>query len=317
MNFKMLNTKWAHITSKKGFNLILKNQSSKLYSTGFSIIELLIVLSIVGILAGLSAPQLMHVLRAKQATNCAMNRIEVQNAERQFVIDNGRPSTNFDELIQGKYISALPQCPSGGIYLWINDATSSNPFRNLGCSIHYFKSSPSSTSNVLFSSDFNNMNGLTQLVGKWQIQQDHLSPIGPGENRLSFGDKNWKDYTVSVNATLSKGNGYGIYYRSDGNPNITGYIFQYDPGLGNKFVVRKVVGGQEQSPFQSVAMPNGFPIYDQSHEITITVQGNQHIIKVDNQTVLSFTDSTFTSGSAGLRSWSGSKVDFDSVTITQ
>ncbi len=284
---------------------------------GFSVIELLIVLSIIGILAGLALPQIMHVLRARQATNCAMQRIETQNAERQFVIDYTRASTNIDELIQGKYLSAYPVCPAGGVYLWVNDATAGNPFRNLGCSIHYFKSSSTSGGGTLFSSDFNNMTGLTPLMGNWSINNGTLTPTNAGENRLAFGDKTWKDYTIKVNATLKSGDGYGIYYRDDGNPNITGYVFQYDPGLGNKFVVRKVVGGQQQNPFQSVAIPTGFPIYNQSHEITITVQGDRQIIKIDNQTILDFKDTTFTSGMGGLRSWGNSKVAFDNATITK
>lgn len=112
---------------------------SKIHN-GFSVIELLIVLSIISILAGLSAPQLMYVLRARQTTGCAMQRVETQNAERQYVVDHGIPSTSINDLIQAKYLSAYPQCPAGGTYLWINDANQTNPFRNLGCSIHYFPS---------------------------------------------------------------------------------------------------------------------------------------------------------------------------------
>jgi type II secretory pathway pseudopilin PulG len=287
-------------------------------SNGFSVIELLIILAIIGILAGLALPQIMHILRARQATDCAMQRIETQNAERQFVIDYGRASTNIDELIQGKYLNAYPVCPAGGVYLWVNDATQSNPFRNLGCSVHYFISSLPSGITPLFTSDFNDMNGLTTLMGKWNTSNGSLSPIGGSEeHRLAFGDKSWKDYTINVNATLKSGSGYGVYYRTDGTPAMTGYVFQYDPGLGNRFVVRKVVGGQEQGPFQSVAMPTGFPVYNQSHEITITVQGDRQTIKIDNQTILDFKDTAFTSGMGGLRSWGNSKVAFDNATITQ
>jgi prepilin-type N-terminal cleavage/methylation domain-containing protein len=283
---------------------------------GFTILEMLVTLSIIGILAGLSLPQLMHVIKARQSVGCAVNRIDIQNAEHQFVVDYGRPSATIGELMQNNYISAVPQCPAGGIYMWIKDATEANLFRNLGCSIHYFPSSLPAGSNILFASDFDNMNGLNPLVGKWQIKDGSLVPIGSGENRLAFGDRSWKDYTVKVNATLTDGNGYGVYYRTDGNSNITGYVFQYDPGLGNKFVVRKVVNGNEQGPFQQVNMPKGFPIYNQSHDIIITVRGDRQIISIDGQTILDFRDSAFSSGTAGLRSWGNSNVVFDDVIIT-
>ncbi len=293
--------------------------SYKVFSNrGFSIMELLIVLAIIGILASIGLPHLLHALKARQTVTCAMTRIDVQNSERQFVVDNQRPSNSIDELIQSGYLKAVPSCPSGGTYLWINDPSPNNPFRNLGCSIHYFPVSASSTPTVnpLFTSEFTSMSGLTPLVGAWNIQNGTLVPTGPGENRLAFGAKTWKDYTVTVNATLTSGKGYGVYYRADGNPNITGYVFQYDPGLGDKFVVRRVVNGVEQAVFQTVKIPNGFPIYNQSHEISITVQGDQHIIKVDGQTMLSFKDSTFSSGMAGLRSWGSSKVSFDNAVVS-
>jgi len=133
---------------------------------------------------------------------------------------------------------------------------------------------------------------------------------------LAFGDNSWTDYEIKVSADLSKGNGYGIYYRADGNPNITGYVFQYDPGLGNKFLVRKVINGQEQSPFQSVSMPAGFPVYNQAHDISIAVVGDRQIIKVDNQPIMDFTDSRFASGSGGFRTWGGT-ANFDNLTVVK
>ncbi len=120
-----------------------------------------------------------------------------------------------------------------------------------------------------------------------------------------------------VSAVLNAGNGYGVYYRADNNPNITGYVFQFDPGLGNKFVVRKVVGGVEQAPFQSVAMPSGFPIYNQSHDISVAIVGDRHVIKVDNQPVLEFQDTTFASGSGGFRTWGATEASFDNLNVVE
>ena len=65
--------------------------------------------------------------------------------------------------------------------------------------------------------------------------------------------------------------------------------------------MRKVVNGKEQPPFQRVEIPKDFPVYNQSHEISITAQGDHHIIKIDGQTMLDFHDDTFSSGSAGFK----------------
>ena len=58
-------------------------------------------------------------------------------------------------------------------------------------------------------------------------------------------------------------------------------------------------------------MPAGFNIYGTAHDIVIKVVGDDHVISVDGKQVLSFTDATYKSGSAGLRSWDGgSSVSF-------
>lgn len=137
---------------------------------------------------------------------------------------------------------------------------------------------------------------------------------GPtGEYRTYFAVPAGDDYRIEVDATLKQGRGYGIYYRSNGQSAVSAYSFQYDPGLASgsytmAFVVRKVFNGSEQSPFQQVNMTSSqFPnIFNRSHHISITVRGNLHIIKVDGTQIMRFTDSSFLTGGAGLRSWDGS-----------
>ena len=169
-------------------------------------------------------------------------------------------------------------------------------------------------SNVLFNTDFASLSGLTSLQGTWAVVNGQLVPTGSGENRIAFGSTAWTDVELDLSATLNAGRGFGVYYRSDGKANISGYCFQYDPGLGNKFVVRKVNGGSESAPIASFNMPAGFNVYGAQHDIVIKVVGDKHVITVDGKQVLSFTDATYKTGSAGLRSWDGgSSVSFASA----
>jgi len=113
------------------------------------------------------------------------------------------------------------------------------------------------------------------------------------ENRVVFGETGWTDYVVRVTATLVTGNGYGIYYRTDGKagfaPGITGYCFQFEPGLG-KLLVRKVMDGYESEPFRSVAMPAAVVAAPGSpHELSVGVEGSHHVISIDGAVVLDFT----------------------------
>ncbi len=170
---------------------------------------------------------------------------------------------------------------------------------------------------MLFESPFDSMDGLNALTGNWRINGGQLSPHSNGERRLVFGEITWTDMDLTLTATLTSGGGYGVYYRCDGRPNITGYCFQYDPGSGNKFSVIKVVNGQEQNPFQSAAMPSGWNVYNVEHTIRILVSGEQHTIFVDGTQYLSFTDGTFTSGDAGLRAWNRVDARFNHVRVTR
>ncbi|MCP5104212.1 MAG: hypothetical protein GY950_12570 [bacterium] len=177
---------------------------------------------------------------------------------------------------------------------------------------------------TFYSTDDSGGNPVTPVMGTWSSdgQGNYYADGGYMEYRAVFGDPTWDDYRLEVDATLHQGRGYGIYYRSDGQANITGYCFQYDPGLTSggrvSFVVRKVFSGTESAPFQRLDMTLAqFPdVFNASHHISITVQGNHHIIKVDGDEIFNFTDNDFLVGQPGLRSWDGNQyTDFHHLLV--
>lgn len=285
-----------------------KNQS------GYSLIEMAVVIVVImGLFFALIAPFIISYLEKSRATACLAIRYQTEKAEIAYTLEKGFPSASFADLVTTGLLSEKPRCPSHGLYIWLQRM----PAPVLGCSRHYAITPEGEDVKLLLSDSFNDQSQLKHLAGNWTIDNGSLANEPGQENRVAFGDTSWDNYTIKVSAILNQGNGYGIYYRADGNPNITGYVFQYNPGLGNRFIVRKVLGGSEQPPIQSVAIPKGFPVYNQSHDISITVIGDRTLIQVDNQTIMDFRDSSFASGSGGFQTWGQTVANFDNLRVAE
>ena len=151
-----------------------------------------------------------------------------------------------------------------------------------------------------------------------------VRPTGTGR---FFGDESWTDYTVELDASLMNGEGnaygYGVYFRAQDYGNLDSYIFQYDAGYGRDgaFLIREIVDGREMSPFARVDAPEGYVWNGETKHITIEVSGTDYSVYVSDVNggtapAVSGSDSSYTSGAMGLRTWGSAQAGFDNVEVS-
>ena len=78
---------------------------------GFSLIELVVVLSIVALLLTIAAPRYFKSVEKSKETVLKSNLAMTRDALDKFYGDNGRYPDSLDELIQKKYLRKLPNDP--------------------------------------------------------------------------------------------------------------------------------------------------------------------------------------------------------------
>jgi general secretion pathway protein G len=78
---------------------------------GFTLIELLVVLAIVALLLTLSVPRYFQSIDASKETILAENLHTARDAIDKFYSDTGRYPDSLSELVERKYLRALPVDP--------------------------------------------------------------------------------------------------------------------------------------------------------------------------------------------------------------
>ena len=150
-------------------------------------------------------------------------------------------------------------------------------------------------------------------------ENPNLCHTGSGGDVLLAEGSEGSDYTISTDANLSSGNGYGLFFRTTKNDNgrIEGYTFQYDPGYGGgQFIMRKWVNGYELwAPFATASAPPGYDWHDVNRQVEVDANGSVFTAKIDGQEVLVGSDDAYAEGSAGLRAWSSSQACFDNFKV--
>lgn len=86
--------------------------NNKSLNSGFTLIELMIVVAIVGILAAIAYPSYQEQIRTSRRANCAGELVELASAmERDFTL-NGQ----YSDLVTNGYPQNCPRDGSGGPY---------------------------------------------------------------------------------------------------------------------------------------------------------------------------------------------------------
>lgn len=89
-------------------------------SKGFTLVEIMIVVAILGLLLAIAIPNFRKARASAQAEICLDNLTQIEAAKQLFALERGRVNgdpVNTSDLIGPKlYLKTMPLCPAGGTY---------------------------------------------------------------------------------------------------------------------------------------------------------------------------------------------------------
>jgi prepilin-type N-terminal cleavage/methylation domain-containing protein len=96
---------------------------------GFTLVEIMIVVAIIGLLAAIAIPNFVKARNTAQATGCINNLRQIDGAKQTWALEKGQgPDATPTEDDLNKYIKLdrngkIPGCPAGGQYTYGNVGT--------------------------------------------------------------------------------------------------------------------------------------------------------------------------------------------------
>jgi prepilin-type N-terminal cleavage/methylation domain-containing protein len=95
------------------------NQSNK---AGFTLVEIMIVVAIIGLLAAIAIPNFVKARSTSQQNACINNMRQISAACNQWALETGQQTgaavanTELTPYVQLNSSSSIPGCPAGGDY---------------------------------------------------------------------------------------------------------------------------------------------------------------------------------------------------------
>lgn len=207
-------------------------------SSGFSLLELIVVIALVGVLLTLALPQFAAYFERGNKAKCLANRYHIEQDEKAYYLQNNAASLAIDSRYQ---------CPSGGVYVWLVSDPAATGYPSVGCSRHYVAVPVQDKKDyaiILNAGAMNNTikeiySSFVDYLVDWMAKENKMPIVNSANGSLSwnaplydgsdktnlFQAKFWNEYYQFVdkeayNATNAQISDFKVFFKRDASGNI-------------------------------------------------------------------------------------------------